>query len=271
MLIASPVLHSVAVVGPAWEHSANRPMKVENGVLSPVKTFDPKVFLTQAGRERSIFACRKRHVMFSQGDSADAVFYIQRGRVKLAVVSKQGKEAVIGLLGPTDFFGEGCLAGQPIRTATASAITECSIVRVERAAMIRLLHDQPVFSEIFVSYLLSRNLRIEEDLTDQLFNSSELRLARMLLLLARFGKEGEPDPVIPKISQQTLAEMIGTTRSRVSFFMNKFKKLGFIRYNHGLEVHSSLLNVVLHEPIHKDSSPEPHDSKTCFAPKKTVK
>lgn len=236
-------------------------MKIENGVLSAAKAFDPKVFLTQVGQEGATFACRKRHVIFSQGDSANTVFYIQKGRVKLAVVSKQGKEAVIGILGPTDFFGEGCLAGQPIRTATASAITECSIMRVEKAAMIRLLHDRPVFSETFVSYLLSRNLRIEEDLTDQLFNSSELRLARALLLLARFGKEGEPVPVIPKISQQTLAEMIGTTRSRVSFFMNKFKKLGFIQYNHGLEVHSSLLNVVLHEPNHKHSDRELHESK----------
>ena len=167
------------------------------------------------------------------------------------MVSQQGKEAVIGIFGPADFFGEGCLAGQSSRFATASAITECLIVRIEKPAMVRVLRDQPTFSELFLSYLLSRNLRIEEDLTDQLFNSSELRLARALLLLAHFGKEGEPIPVIPKISQQTLAEMIGTTRSRVSFFMNKFKKLGFIRYDHGLEVHSSLLNVVLHEPIHK--------------------
>ena len=199
--------------------------------------------------------------MYSQGDPADAVFYIRNGRVKLSVVSQQGKEAVIGMLGPTDFFGEGCLTGQPIRIATASAITDCSVMRIEKAAMIRALQGQPPFSELFLSYLLSRNLRIEEDLVDQLFNSSELRLARILLLLARFGKEGEPEPVIPKISQQTLADMIGTTRSRVSFFMNKFKKLGFISYNHGLEVHSSLLNVVLHEPLPKFAETEWHKSK----------
>ncbi len=235
-------------------------MQVQNGILSAAKTFDPVAFLDHVGKARSIFPCQKKQTIFAQGDPADAVFYIQRGRLKLTVVSKQGKEAVIGMLGPTDFFGEGCLAGQPIRMATASAITECSIVRIEKAAMIRILHDQPAFSELFLSYVLSRNLRIEEDLTDQLFNSSELRLARALLLLARFGKEGEPIPVIPKISQQTLAEMIGTTRSRVSFFMNKFKKLGFINYNNGLEVHSSLLNIVLHEPIHEppdQSRPKP--------------
>lgn len=167
-------------------------------------------------------------------------------------------------LGPTDFFGEGCLAGQPIRMATASAITECSIVRIEKTAMIRMLHDQPAFSELFLTYVLSRNLSNRRRLDGPAFNSSELRLARALLLLARFGKEGEPIPVIPRITQQTLAEMIGTTRSRVSFFMNKFKRLGFIKYNHGLEVHSSLLNIVLHEPIHKRSNREPLESKPVF-------
>jgi len=236
-------------------------MKIANGILSAAKAFDPKVFVDRIGAEGLIITCRKRCVMFSQGDACDSVFYIQQGRVKLTVVSPQGKEAVIGILGPTDFFGEGCLTGQPVRTSTASAITECSIMRVQQATMIRLLHEQPDFSEIFVSYLLSRNLRIEEDLTDQLFNSSELRLARALLLLTRFGREDEPVPIVPKISQQTLAEMIGTTRSRVSFFMNKFKRLGFIKYNHGLEVHSSLLNVVLHEPIHKSAEQKTYESR----------
>jgi CRP-like cAMP-binding protein len=185
--------------------------------------------------------------VFSQQDQADSIFYIQKGKVKLTVVSNAGKEAVIAILGAGDFLGEGCLANRPVRLATATAISNCSIVRLEKAAMIRVLHEEPAFSEMFMAYVLSRNMRIEEDLVDQLFNSSEKRLARVLLLLANFGKEGKPEPVVAKISQETLAEMIGTTRSRVSFFMNKFRKLGFIEYNGGLHVHSSLLNIVLHD------------------------
>jgi CRP/FNR family transcriptional regulator, cyclic AMP receptor protein len=188
--------------------------------------------------------------IFSQGSPADAVFYIQKGKVKITVVSEQGKEAVVALQGPDEFFGEGCLTGQPRRLATATAMAECEIMRVEKAAMIRVLHDEPGFSEMFVSHLLARTIRVEEDLVDQLFNSSEKRLARALLLLANFGKEGRPEPIIAKVSQETLAELIGTTRSRVSFFMNKFRKLGLIDYNGHMEVHSSLLNVVLHEDPH---------------------
>jgi len=209
--------------------------------------FDPKSFLTKVAEGRTIAEYSKDQMVFSQGDPADAVFYIQKGRVKLTVVSNAGKEAVIAILDTGDFLGEGCLVAQPIRMATATAISNGSIVRLEKAAMIRMLHDEPAFSEMFVSYLLSRNMRIEEDLVDQLFNSSEKRLARVLLLLSHFGKEGKPESVIAKISQETLAEMIGTTRSRVSFFMNKFRKMGFIEYNGGLHVHSSLLNIVLHD------------------------
>ena len=190
---------------------------------------------------------RKKQIIFAQGTSADDVFYVQKGRVKLSVVSKQAKEAVIAILGVGDFFGEGCLAGQPLRMATASAVTDCSALRLQKGATIRALGSNPGFSEMFMAYLLSRNIKVEEDLVDQLFNSSEKRLARLLLLLANFGKEGRQEPVIPKMSQETLAEMIGTTRSRVSFFMNKFRKLGFIDYNDGLEVHSSLLSIVLHD------------------------
>jgi len=189
----------------------------------------------------------KSEKVFSQGDEASSIFYIQKGRVKLTVVSKQGKEAVIAILGGGDFFGEGCLAGQTLRMSTVSTITECSIVRISKVDAVRVLHNEPAFSEMFLHYMLSRNIRIEEDLVDHLFNSSEKRLARVLLLLANFGKEGKPETVIPKMSQETLAEIIGTTRSRVSFFMNKFRKLGFISYNGHLEVHSSLLNVVLHD------------------------
>jgi CRP-like cAMP-binding protein len=175
------------------------------------------------------------------------VFFVQRGKVKVTVLSRQGKQAVIALLGPGDFFGEGCLAGQPLRMATAIAMTESSILRLPKQTMIRALQRDAVFSGVFTTYLLSRNIRIEEDLVDQLFNSSERRLARILLLLANFGKEGRPEPVVPKISQETLAEMVGTTRSRISHFMNKFRKLGFVKYNGGLEVHSSLLHIVLHD------------------------
>jgi CRP/FNR family transcriptional regulator, cyclic AMP receptor protein len=190
---------------------------------------------------------RKRTPIFAQGSAADAVFYIVKGKVKLTVLSTRGKEAVVAILNSGDFFGEGSLAGQPLRMATATAMSECSILRVQKETMVRMLHNEPALSELFMAYLLSRNVRIEEDLVDQLFNSSEKRLARILLLLTRFGKDGQHELVVPKISQETLAEMIGTTRSRVSFFMNKFRKLGFIEYNGGLQVHSSLLNVVLHD------------------------
>jgi len=214
---------------------------------NPPAAFDPKAFLAKVGKGRTLAEYQKSERVFSQGDPADAIFYIQTGKVKLTVVSKQGKEAVVAILGSDDFFGEGCLAGQPLRMASAAAMSECSIMRLEKTAVIRLLHSEPAFSELFLHYLLSRNIRIEEDLVDQLFNSSEKRLARVLLLMANFGKEGKAEPVIPKISQETLAEIVGTTRSRVSFFMNRFRKLGFIHYNGGLEVHSSLLNVVLHD------------------------
>jgi CRP/FNR family cyclic AMP-dependent transcriptional regulator len=208
--------------------------------------FDAKAFLTKASEGRSVSAYRRKQVIFAQGDPADAVFYLERGQVKLTVVSDQGKSAVVAILGPGDFFGEGGLAGQPVRMATASALTEVSVVRVERQVMIRLLHERSLFSERFMAHLLARNVRFEEDLVDQLFNSSEKRLARVLLLLARFGKEGQTEPVIPKISQEVLAEMVGTTRPRISGFMNKFRKLGFIEYNGGLHIHNSLLNVLLH-------------------------
>jgi CRP/FNR family cyclic AMP-dependent transcriptional regulator len=210
--------------------------------------FEPKAFLAKNGLGREIIELEKRNTVFSQGDAADAVFYIQKGKVKLTVVSERGKEATIALLGPGDFVGEECIAAiQPQRLSTAAAITPATILRISRKEMVRVLDQEKAFSEVFVSYLLARNVRIQEDLIDQLFNSSEKRLARALLLLARFGKEGTPELVIPKISQETLAEMIGTTRSRVSFFMNRFRKLGFIEYNGTLSVHSSLLNVVLHD------------------------
>lgn len=209
--------------------------------------FDLAKFLAKAGSGRTLTKLPKHQVVFAQGDPADAVFYIQRGKVKITVISEQGKEAVIAILGPREFCGEGCLAGQPRRMATAATMAECEILRLEKEAIVRVLHDEPVFSERFVSHLLARAIRVEEDLIDQLFNSSEKRLARALLLLANFGKEGRPEPIIAKVSQQTLAEMIGTTRSRVSFFMNKFRKLGFISYDGQIEVHSSLLSVVLHD------------------------
>jgi CRP-like cAMP-binding protein len=209
--------------------------------------FDPKAFLAKADGGKTIAKYRVNQIVFSQGDVADSVFYIQDGKVKVTVVSEQGKEAVVAIRGPDEFCGEGCLAGQPRRMATATAMTECEIMRLEKRAMIRVLHDEPAFSEMFVSHLLARTIRIEEDLVDQLFNSSEKRLARALLLLANFGKEGRPEPIIAKVSQETLAEMIGTTRSRVSHFMNKFRQMGFIDYNGHIEVHSSLLNMVLHE------------------------
>ena len=215
------------------------------------RSFDTNSFLARVGEGRSIGKHRKGHVVFSQGDNGDAVFYIQKGKVKVTVVSEQGKEAVIAILGADEFLGEGCLAGQVQRIATVTAMTDCVIVRLERAAIVRVIQQEPTFSEMFIAHLLSRSIRIEADLVDQLFNSSEKRLARMLLLLANFGKDSKPEPIIANISQETLAEMIGTTRSRVSFFMNKFRKLGFIEYSGGadggIEVRSSLLNVILHD------------------------
>ncbi|MGA2135152.1 MAG: Crp/Fnr family transcriptional regulator [Bryobacteraceae bacterium] len=218
-------------------------------MVGPKRTldFDIEGFLESAGDNRTVLRCRKKKVLFSQGDPADAIFYVQKGRVKLTVISKHGKEAIIGILGAGDFFGEGCLAGQAVRMSTAAALAECSILRLERADIVRLLHDERSFAEVFLRYLLTRNVRIEEDLIDQLFNSSEKRLARVLLLLANFGKEAKPEPVVSKVSQETLAAMIGTTRSRVNFFMNRFRKLGFIEYNGVLKVNSSLLTVVLHD------------------------
>jgi CRP/FNR family transcriptional regulator, cyclic AMP receptor protein len=209
--------------------------------------FNVETFLNTVNGGRTVSTYQKNQTVFSQGDPADAVFYIQEGEVKVNVVSEQGKEAVVAIHGKKEFFGEGCLTGQPLRLATVAAMTECVIMRIDKAAIVRVIHDEPTFSEMFMTYVLARNARVEADLVDQLFNSSEKRLARLLLLMANFGKEGRPEPVIAKISQETLAEMIGTTRSRVSAFMNKFRKLGFIEYNGHLEVHTSLLNMVLHE------------------------
>jgi CRP/FNR family transcriptional regulator, cyclic AMP receptor protein len=211
------------------------------------REFDPKVFLATIGDGRKLVPVLKKQMIFAQGDPADAVFYVQKGKVRLTVVSKAGKEATIGIVSEGNFFGEGSLAGQLQRMGSAAAMTDCELLRVDKKAMINALHREHAFSDLFVAYLLARNIRYEEDLVDQLFNSSEKRLARILLLLAHFGKDGIPETVVPKISQETLAEMVGTTRSRVSFFMNRFRKLGFIHYNGGLEVHSSLLNVVLHD------------------------
>jgi CRP/FNR family cyclic AMP-dependent transcriptional regulator len=209
--------------------------------------FDPKTFLSTIDGGRTVAAFRKKETMFAQGDSSDAVFYLQEGKVKLGVVSEAGKEATIGILSKGDFFGEGCLTGQALRLCSATAMTDCLVMRIEKKAMMEVIHRERAFSDMFVAYLLTRNIRYEEDLVDQLFNSSEKRLARVLLLLAHFGKDSKPEVAIPKISQETLAEMVGTTRSRVSFFMNRFRKLGFIRYNGELEIHSSLLNIVLHD------------------------
>jgi CRP-like cAMP-binding protein len=213
--------------------------------------FDPKTFLSTINSGRKIEAFAKKQTIFAQGDSSDAVFYIREGKVKLTVVSEIGKEATIGILKESDFFGEGCLTGQPLRLCSATAMTDCSVMKIDKKSMIDVLHREHAFSDMFVAYLLARNIRYEEDLVDQLFNSSEKRLARVLLLLAHFGKEGKQETVIPKMSQETLAEMVGTTRSRVSFFMNRFRKLGFIDYaggpEGGLQVHSSLLNIVLHD------------------------
>jgi CRP-like cAMP-binding protein len=212
------------------------------------RDFDPLAFLATIGEGRKFVLFPRKHIIFTQGDPSDAVFYIQQGKVRLAVVSKIGKEATLGILSEGEFFGEGGLAGQPLRMGSATAMTDCELLQIDKKAMVLALHREHTFSDLFVAYLLARNIRYEEDLVDQLFNSSEKRLARVLLLLAHFGKEGVPETVIPKISQETLAEMIGTTRSRVSFFMNRFRKLGFVDYGEsGLQVHSPLLNIVLHD------------------------
>ncbi len=228
-----------------------RPEKPLIAATVPAKKkgdFDPREFLATIGEGRKVVAFLKKQTIFTQGDEADAVFYIQEGKIRLTVVSKIGKEATLGILSEREFFGEGSLAGQTLRMGSATAMTDCELLQIDRKAMMLALHREHAFSDLFVAYLLARNIRYEEDLVDQLFNSSEKRLARILLLLAHFGKEGMPEVVIPKISQETLAEMIGTTRSRVSFFMNRFRKLGFVDYGEsGLQVHSSLLNVVLHD------------------------
>ena len=221
--------------------------------------FDPKIFLAKVGAGKAVLKFLKNQRVFEQGDIADKVFYIQKGKVKLTVVSDQGKEAVVAILVPGQFFGEGCMNGHKLRISTTTAIDDSVITSITKDAMLTALHDEPKFSEMFMAYLLTRNSRIEEDLIDQLFNSSERRLARLLLLLANFGKEGSPQPISPNISQETLAEMVGTTRSRVSYFMNKFRKLGFIDYNGHIEVHNSLLSAVLHEKpqLHEDEDTAP--------------
>ena len=235
---------------PAGDEMASKPSK---------DAFDPQKFLAKVGTGKTISAYHKDQVVFSQGEAADTVFYIQKGRIKVVVISDQGKEAVVGILEAGQFFGEGCLNGHALRIATTTAMEECLITAITKPAMTAILHDEPKFSEMFVAYLLTRNSRVEEDLIDQLFNSSEKRLARLLLLLANFGKEGNPTPISPNISQETLAEMIGTTRSRVSFFMNKFRKLGLITYNGKIEVHRSLLNAVLYEKprLERDDQTDP--------------
>jgi CRP-like cAMP-binding protein len=219
--------------------------RIDQKNASRMEQFDPVEFLESAAKGRIVATYQKKEVIFSQGDAADSVFYIKKGKVKVTVVSRQGKEAIVAVLGADEFLGEGCLIGQPKRLATASAMTECLTMRVEKKELTRVLQYEPAFARMFISHILARNARVEEDLVDQLFNSTEKRLARVLLLLANFGKEGRPEPLLAKISQETLAEMIGTTRSRVSHFMNKFRNAGFIDYNGHLEVHSSLLSVVL--------------------------
>jgi CRP/FNR family transcriptional regulator, cyclic AMP receptor protein len=215
--------------------------------LRQKRAFDAPAFLDSAGVARKVKEFKRAELVYSQGDAAESVMYIQKGGVKLSVVSEVGKEAVVAILVPGDFFGEGCLAGQSIRMGTATAITPSTVLDIERSEMFKVLHEQHALSDRFITFMLARNIRIEEDLVDQLFNSSEKRLARTLLLLARYGKEDQPHGVLPKVSQETLAEMIGTTRSRVNFFMNKFRKLGFIKYNGGLQINTSLLSVVLHD------------------------
>jgi len=226
---------------------APRQKRVRRTERAQKVSFDPSAFLAKVGHGKAISTYGKNEVVFSQGEAADAVFYIQKGRIKLTVISAQGKEAVVAIMEPGQFFGEGCLNGHPLRMATTTAMEETVVTKITKAAMTAVLHNEPRFSELFMAYLLTRNSRIEEDLVDQLFNSSEKRLARLLLLLANFGKEGSPQPIQPDISQETLAEMIGTTRSRVSFFMNKFRKLGLISYNGKIEVHNALLSAVLHD------------------------
>ena len=221
--------------------------KSSKAIKVPALSFDPVAFLAKVGNGKSISRFRKGDIIFTQGEPAETVFYVQKGRVKLYVVSEQGKEAVVGIISAGQFFGEGCLNGHPLRIATTAAMEDCVITAISKEAMVAVLHSQATFAELFTAYLLTRNSRIEEDLIDQLFNSSEKRLARLLLLLANFGKEANPQPIQPNISQTTLAEMIGTTRSRVSFFMNKFRKLGFISYNGTIEIHTSLLSAVLHD------------------------
>jgi CRP/FNR family transcriptional regulator, cyclic AMP receptor protein len=251
-----PVNMGVSTVANGTCYQALNPVQSVGGFAVPMEglvakrskiSFDPKAFLSKVNGGRAISDYRKDQIVYRQGDPADSVFYIQSGKVKKTVLSEHGKEAVVALLGTGDFFGEGCLTGQLLRLATVSAMAECVIVRITKADITRVIHEEPAFAELFIAHLLARNLRVEEDLVDQLFNSSEKRLARVLLLLANFGKEGRPEPILAKISQGTLAEMIGTTRSRVSFFMNKFRELGLIDYNGHIEVHSSLLNVVLHD------------------------
>jgi len=221
--------------------------KRSKNMIVKAPAFDAQAFLDSAGVARKVKEFKKKEAIFSQGDSAKNVLYIQKGAVRLSVVNETGKEAVVAVLGPGDFFGEGCLAGQPIRIGSATAITVTTALLIEKKEMIRVLHAEHAFSDRFIAYMLSRNIRVEEDLVDQLFNSSEKRLARTLLLLARYGKEDKPQKMVPKISQEMLAEMVGTTRSRVNFFMNKFRKLGFIKYNGGLHIDTSLLSVVLHD------------------------
>ena len=234
---------------PPSAHTTSGVELTASGLTARKRTtpFHPKTFLTKVGSGKTSLTFPNKGVIFSQGDASDAVFYIQAGKIKLTVISQQGKEAVIAILEEGAFLGESCLAGQTIRTATATALEDSTIVRIGKDAMIRVLNQEPTFAELFMAYLLTHTIRIEEDLVDQLFNSAEKRLARILLQLAHYGKEGKPEVVIPKISQETLAEMVGTTRSRVSFFMNKFRKLGFLDYNGVIHVHSSLLNVVLHD------------------------
>lgn len=228
--------------------SMRRKLPLQRRVRKSVRTFDPQAFLATVGIGKTVCHYRAKQTVFSQGERADSVFYVQKGTVQLSVLSKQGKEATLALLGPGDFLGEGCLASdQPMRLATATAISSASILCIEKKQMLKALHEEHEFSDLFVAYVVARHNRTQADLVDQLFNSSEKRLARALLILARFGKEDSPETIIPNVSQETLAEMVGTTRSRVNFFMNKFRKLGFIHYNGGLKVHSSLLGVILHE------------------------